>query len=128
MDQELKLYRDELIRLRYLLEQAYNPVFNDNMSDGMPTTGRPSANVVPTGPLATNNSQTQNYSQPSILGSTGVTSGANFKAQSNSQTNFFPASQVNDATSNLSHQHVGSINTNAVPKNGITLSHEDVCD
>ena len=56
MDQELKLYRDELIRLRYLLEQAYNPVFNDNMSDGMPTTGRPSANVVPTGPLATNNS------------------------------------------------------------------------
>ena len=23
MDQELKLYRDELIRLRYLLEQAY---------------------------------------------------------------------------------------------------------
>ena len=24
MDQELKLYRDELIRLRYLLEQAYS--------------------------------------------------------------------------------------------------------
>ena len=51
MDQELKLYRDELIRLRYLLESAYNPMFTDNTSEGMPATGRPSNNIVATGHL-----------------------------------------------------------------------------
>ena len=38
MDQELKLYRDELIRLRYLLEQAYQN--NENLSTEI-NTARP---------------------------------------------------------------------------------------
>ena len=41
MDQELKLYRDELIRLRYLLEQACSQP--DNFSEGRQTSGRPSS-------------------------------------------------------------------------------------
>ena len=45
MDQEMKLYKDELIRMRYLLEQAYSG--NDGLSDqGLPTTGRPSASAI----------------------------------------------------------------------------------
>ena len=53
MDQEIKLYKDELIRLRYLLEQAYSPGLISSgaaMSEGAPS-ARPSTHALPFGNL-----------------------------------------------------------------------------
>ena len=53
MDQEIKLYKDELIRLRYLLEQAYSSSGTHGgaaLSEGAPS-ARPSTNALPFGSL-----------------------------------------------------------------------------
>ena len=70
MDQEIKLYKDELIRLRYLLEQAYSPGLGSTtaISEGVPS-ARPSQygnfhfNNVPFMMMSTSS---QNQSQPAI--------------------------------------------------------------
>ena len=54
MDQEIKLYKDELIRLRYLLEQAYSPGLISSgaaMSEGAPS-ARPSTHALPASSFA----------------------------------------------------------------------------
>ena len=94
MDQEIKLYKDELIRLRYLLEQAYSPGLISSgaaMSEGAPS-ARPSTHALPFGNLPFMMGSGQNQSQPAIH----QTAGNTFK--STSHTNFFPETQ-----SNLSH-------------------------
>ena len=45
LDQEVKLYKDELIRMRYLLEQAYSGTGRSSMPDTLPQTGRPSGHL-----------------------------------------------------------------------------------
>lgn len=109
MDQEMKLYKDELIRLRYLLEQAH--MGNENagvpsMPDTMPASGRPSVTNYMHSPI--NLPQGQNSSQPLIVIPSQASSaaGGNMKVGTSSQTNFFP-----DTTSNLS-QPTGNTNRN----------------
>ena len=53
----------------------------------------------------------------------GVASGANFKVQSSSQTNFFVA--PNDATSNFSHQIAGTTSQQNTKHQHITLSNDE---
>jgi thioesterase domain-containing protein len=56
MDQEMKLYKDELIRLRYLLESAYSS--NAPMGESMQNTSRPSVtNAYTHGPITFPQSQ-----------------------------------------------------------------------
>ena len=89
MDQEMKIYKDELIRLRYLLEMAYS----GNMQGvEVSASGRPSINAFTT-PLSTSPflnppPQSQNQSQPAIA----AQAGHSMKLASTSQSNFFPES------------------------------------
>ena len=48
MDQEMKIYKDELIRLRYLLEMAYSGNMQAVEVSG---SGRPSINAFTTPPM-----------------------------------------------------------------------------
>ena len=94
MDQENKLYKDELIRLRYLLEQSYSAATGNAaaaLSEGSPS-ARPSTHNLPFGNLPFAMGYSQNQSQPAISQIAGNT------YKSNSHTNFFP-----DTNSNLSH-------------------------
>ena len=99
MDQEIKLYKDELIRLRYLLEQAYSPGLGSTtaISEGAPS-ARPSQygnnlpfyNNVPFMMMMSGPS-TQNQSQPAIhVNHNNTNTTANNTFKSTSQTNFFP--------------------------------------
>ena len=91
MDQEMKIYKDELIRLRYLLEMAYSG--NMQGVDGV-VSGRPSINAFTTplsqSPFLNPPPQSQNQSQPAIMNAIASQAGHSMKLASNSQSNFFP--------------------------------------
>ena len=61
MDQEMKMYKDELIRLRYLLEQAYSSDSSlGAMPETMPISSRPSVtNAYTHGPITFPQNQNQ---------------------------------------------------------------------
>ena len=110
MDQEIKMYKEELVRMRYLLEQSYSGN-SGRLDESSPTSGRPSNMAFahtqkntssPIGATTTQlqQMQAQNNSQPlfEFANSNGNSNAATtFKMANNSQPNFFP-----DSTSNLS--------------------------
>ena len=93
----MKLYKDELIRLRYLLEQAHmgnETAALNSMPDTMPTSGRPSVTHYTHSPI--NLPQSSNGSQPMfMLPSQTSSATGNFKVGTSSQTNFFPDTMSN---------------------------------
>jgi len=119
MDSELRLYKDELIRLRYLLEQNFS---QQPESQYLETSARPSSfGFTANSAIHQNPFITANQSQPTIIPAT-VSTGGTFKMGSSSQTNFFP-----DTASDLSKHPVQTAASACYkqPSNQYTLSNDD---